>query len=146
MKRTDDLALAQQLFDHCMFATLSLSEPDGTPYGIPISPARQGNCLYFHCALKGRKIAALRANPKVCVSCVGRADVTPGEFDIAFQSAVAFGTAEEITDEAAKIDALKLICEKYCPDDLWDLQRVLDKYLPHTGIWKLTLDTITTKG
>lgn len=146
MKRTDDLALAQQLFDHCMFATLSLSVPDGTPYGIPISPARQGNCLYFHCALMGRKIEAMRSNPRVSVSCVGNAEVMPGAFDIAFQSAVAFGTAEEVTDEAAKIAALQLICEKYCPDDLWDLQRVLDKYLPHTGIWKLTLDTITTKG
>lgn len=146
MKRTDDPALAEELLDHCMFATLSLTLPDGSPYGIPISPVRQGNCLYFHCAVRGKKLDAMRAQPRICISCVGRAEVLPGKFDIGFQSAVAFGTAEEVTGETEKIAALRLICEKYCPDDLWDIQRVLDRYLPHTGIWKLTLDTITTKG
>lgn len=146
MKRTDNTALAEELLDHCMFATLSMTLPDGSAYGVPISPARQDDRLYFHCAAKGRKLDAMRANPNVCVSCVGKADVMPGQFDIAFQSAVAFGTAEEVTEEADKIAALRLICEKYCPDDLWDIQRVLDKYLAHTGIWKLTLDSITTKG
>lgn len=146
MKRTDDIALAQRLLDHCMFATLSLSEPDGTPYGVPISPARQGNCLFFHCAQKGRKLAAMRANPRVSVSCVGKAEVLPGKFDIGFQSVVASATACEVTDEAEKIEALKLICNKYCPDDMGDFQRVLDKFLAHTGIWKLTLEQITTKG
>ncbi len=146
MKRTDDPALAEELLDHCMFATLSLTLPDGSPYGIPVSPAREGKCLYFHCAVKGRKLDAMRANPKVCVSCVGKAEVMPGAFDIAFQSAVAFGTAEEVTDREGKIAALKLICEKYCPQDMGDFQRVLDQYLAHTGIWKLTLDAITTKG
>lgn len=146
MKRTDDLTLAQRLLDQCMFATLSLSEPDGTPYGIPVSPVRDGNCLYFHCAVKGRKLNAMRANPRVCLSCVGTAAVRPGEFDIDYQSVVAFGTACEVTEKEEKIKALRLISEKYCHDDMWDFPRVLEKYLPHTGIWKITLDTITTKG
>lgn len=146
MKRTDDPALAEQLLDHCMYATLSMTLPDGSAYGIPISPVRQGNCLYFHCALKGKKLDAMRANPNICISCVGKADVIPKAFDISFQSVVAFGTAGEVVDEAEKTEALRLICEKYCPDDLWDLPRVMETHFAHTGIWKLTLNAMTTKG
>lgn len=146
MKRTDDTLLAERLLDQCMFATLSLSEPDGTPYGIPVSPVRRGNRLFFHCAQKGRKIAAMRANPKVSVSCVGKTEVLPGEFNIGFQSMVATGTACEVTDEKEKIEVLRLICNKYCPDDMGGFQRELDKFLAHTGIWSITLEKITTKG
>lgn len=146
MKRTDDPILAEQLLDQCMYATLSMTLPDGSAYGIPISPVRQDNYLYFHCATKGQKLDALRAHPNICLSCVGKAEVVPQAFDLSFQSVVAFGTAAEVVDQEEKIQALKLICEKYCPKDLWDLPRVMDKYFPHTGIWKLTLTTVTTKG
>lgn len=146
MKRTDDPALAEQLLDQCMYATLSLTDPDGVPYGVPISPAREGGCLYFHCARKGRKIEAMRAHPRVSLSCVGQAEVMPGAFNIRFQSVVATATAEEVTGEAEKIAALRLICNKYCPGDMGGFQQALDQFLPRTGVWKLTLEQIATKG
>lgn len=146
MKRTDNLDLAQALWDECVFATLSLSEADGTPYGVPISPARHGNALYFHCALRGRKTTALRSNPRVSISCVGKAQVMPGQFNISYQSVVASGTATEVTQREEKITALRLISEKLCPEDMGGFQAELDKALDHTGIWKITLDQVTTKG
>lgn len=146
MKRTDNRALADSLLDHCMFVNLSMTAPDGNPYCVPIQPVRVGDALYFHCARRGRKIDAMRAHPRVCVTCVGKAEVIPGRFDTSFQSLIAFGTAEEVTEQEAKIETLRHICEKYCPDDLWDLPRVLEQYLPATGIWRITLREITTKG
>lgn len=146
MKRTDDLTLAHRLLDTCTFATLSMTEADGGAYCVPISPVRHGDSVFFHCALRGRKVDALRARPNVCLSCVGKAEVIPGKFNIAYESVLAFGTAQEITDDEEKTAALRLICQRYCPDDLWDLPRVLDQYLPATGIWKITLGVVTTKG
>lgn len=146
MKRTDNRALADLLLDHCMFVNLAMTGLDGNPYCVPIQPVRAEHTLYFHCSLKGRKVDAMRAHPAVCVTCVGKAEVVPGKFETDFQSMIGFGTAEEITVQEEKIEALRLICQKYCPDDLWDLPRVLDKYLPATGIWKITLHEVTTKG
>lgn len=146
MKRTDDLALAQRLLDHCMFASLSVVDAQGLAYCVPISPVRVENRLYFHCALRGRKIDAMRAHPRVCITCVGDTRVLHGEFNIEYQSAIAFGTAREITDEGEKIQALERITQKYEPDDLKDLPRVLETYLPATGIWEITLEEMTTKG
>lgn len=146
MKRTDNRALAETLLDRCVYMTLSMVGPDGAPYCVPLSPVRDGDSLYFHCARAGRKADALRANPRVCLSCVGKAEVIPGDFNIGYESVIAFGTASEITDESEKVEALRRICEKYCPDDLWDLPRVLKQYLPATAIWNIALTEITTKG
>lgn len=146
MKRTDRMDLAWELLDHGMFVTLSLVGPDGIPYGVPISPARAGDRLYFHCAQRGRKIDAMRAQPRVSLSCVGRAEVMPGAFNIRYQSVLVAGRAREVTDPAEKIEALRLICEKYCPEDMGGFQKELDKALSRTGIWEILMEEITTKG
>ena len=146
MKRTDDIALAHQLLDQCMFATLSMVDAQGEAYCVPVSPARTGDSLYFHCGHGGRKIEALRNHNKVCLSCVGKAETIPGQFNIAFQSAVLFGTAEEVTDPTEKYHALELICGKYCPDDMAEMPKYEERYRPATAIWKITLEEITTKG
>lgn len=146
MKRTDDLTLANRLLDQCMFASLSVVDAQGLAYCVPISPVRVENRLYFHCALRGRKVDAMRAHPRVCVTCVGDTRVLHGEFNIAYQSVAAFGTAREITGQAEKIQVLERITQKYEPEDIADLPRVLERYLPATGIWEITLEEITTKG
>jgi hypothetical protein len=38
---------------------------DGEPYGVPVSYAMIDGRVVFHCALKGRKLDFIRANPKV---------------------------------------------------------------------------------
>lgn len=44
---------------------------DGQPYVVPLSYAYVDGCILFHCALTGRKLDAIRANPQVCFT-VGR--------------------------------------------------------------------------
>ena len=146
MKRTDRPELAYLLLDQCMFANLSMVTPQGEAYCVPISPVREGNRVFFHCGLKGQKVDSLRAHPRVCLTCVGKAQVLPGEFNIEFQSAAAFGTAREITDPGEKYHALELICQKYCPGDMASMPQYEEKYRPATAVWEITLEEITTKG
>mgnify|MGYP000942056298 CR=1 FL=1 len=142
MKRTDHLALAEQLLDDCAYLVLAMTEADGTPYCVPLSPVRQGRELYFHCGRTGRKVDALRANPRVCLSCVGRTKVLPGKFSLEYESVQAFGTAQEVTVESERIEALRLISEKLCPADMGGFQHALDRWLPATGaryVWDTTV-------
>jgi uncharacterized protein len=44
---------------------------DGKPYVVPLNYAYIGGKIYFHCALEGKKLDAIRANPDVCFA-VGR--------------------------------------------------------------------------
>ena len=49
---------------------LGLSE-GGKPYVVPLNYAYVDGKILFHCALEGRKLDAIRANPEVCFA-VGR--------------------------------------------------------------------------
>ncbi len=44
---------------------------DGAPYVVPLNYAYLDGRVLFHCALEGKKLDAIRANPEVCFA-VGR--------------------------------------------------------------------------
>ena len=60
MRRKDkerDAAFAWQVMAEAPYATLSLVDGEGRPYAVPVSQAAwpAGKCIYFHCALAGKK-------------------------------------------------------------------------------------------
>ena len=97
-------------------------------------------------AVLGEKITdILKRNPKVYVSCVG--DVTPAtdRFTTEFESAAFSGTACEVTDIQEKIKALRLICEKYTPDNMENFEDAITKSLDRTAVWKIRIENLTGK-
>lgn len=103
------------------YITVSFIRKDGSAYGLPLSlaSAEDGRVWYFHCALEGEKLEAIAAHPQVCLSAVSKCSPTvgpkDGSFTLQYHSAVAFGRAETVKDEAEKIHALRLICERFLP-------------------------------
>ena len=149
MRRKDrekpkDFALT--VADICAYSVMATVNPDGTPYCIPLSLAREGEWLYFHSALEGHKIDNLRRQNKVCVSCVGDVRDIPDVFSIGYESAVINGTALEITDRDEKIRALALISRRYTPDNMNAFDDAIEKSLDKTGVWKIRIDEISGKG
>ena len=147
MRRKDremDKEFAYTVLDAAPYVTLAMAEK-GLPYCIPISPARSEDSLYFHCALEGLKNDLLSAQPKVCISAVSYVRPVEGKFTTEFSSAVAFGTARFITDDAEKIKALRLICEKYTPDNMPNFDAAISASLGRTGVVRIDLDSVTGK-
>jgi nitroimidazol reductase NimA-like FMN-containing flavoprotein (pyridoxamine 5'-phosphate oxidase superfamily) len=136
---------AEAVIDTCMFGVLATVNPDGTPYGIPLSIAREGEWIYFHCAKEGRKIDNLKARNQVCLTCVGNTRIPEGLFTLEYESAVVFGTAQEVLEDAEKIHGLRLICLRYTPDNMKAFDEVLCRQLKATGVWKVHIDQITGK-
>ena len=61
MRRKDrerDAAFAWEVFDKAPYAVLSMRDGE-SGYGVPLSPARIGERVYFHCALEGKKLDCL---------------------------------------------------------------------------------------
>ena len=137
---------AWDVADRCEYAFLSMIAEDGSPYGLPLTIAREGHAIYFHSAMEGRKIACLRAHPQVCMAFVGDTRVPPGEFTTLFASAVAFGRAAEVTEEAEKIHALELLCRRHTPDNMDAFDRAVAKSLPRTAVWRIDVEEITGKA
>ena len=149
MRRKDrekprDSALA--VTDTCLYSVMATVNPDGTPYCVPLSCAREGEWLYFHSALEGHKIDNLRYRNRVCISCVSGVKEIPGVFSIGFESAIIEGTAWEITDREEKIRVLALISRRYTPDNMAAFDAEIEKSLGSTGVWKIHIDGISGKG
>lgn len=139
-------AFAWEVVDKCEYAFLAMTAEDGSPYGLPVTIARDGRAVYFHSALEGRKVACLQRSPKVCLSFVGETRVPPGKFTTLFESAVAFGIAEAVTEEEEKIHALQLLCQRHTPDNMESFPRAVAKSLGRTGVWRITVEEITGKA
>ena len=150
MRRTDrerDQAFAYEVIDRCAYGVAAMAGEDGTPYCIPLSLVRLGDVLYFHCALEGTKLELLRQNPRVCVSFVASNQAAPDKFTTYFQSANVLGTASEVTDDAEKITALRVLCEKLTPANMAgdNFDRAIAKSLSRTGVWRIQIQEATGK-
>ena len=143
-ERPRESALA--VVDTCAYSVMATVNPDGTPYCVSLSLAREGEWLYFHTAHEGHKIDNLRYRNRVCVSCVEGVKVIPGEFSINYESAIINGTAQEVTDSIEKTHALELISKRYTPANMGGFGEAIQKSLDGTGIWKIHIDEISGKG
>lgn len=139
-----DSAWALEVMRKAPFITVSFTRADGTAYGLPLSLATiDGNIWYFHCALEGDKLDAIAAHPEVCLSAVSKCRPTvgpkDGSFTLQYQSAVAFGNAELVTDEAEKILALRAISERFLPGHMDAFDAAIQRSLHRTAVVRITL-------
>lgn len=135
---------ALEVFDKAPYITVSMTEEDGTPYGLPLSLVRTDeNTFYFHCAKEGKKLDLLKKNPKVCLSAVTKCKPTigpkDGSFTLEFKSAIAFGQAEIVENDAEKIEGLRAICNRFLPQHMDAFNDAISRSLSRTAVVKITL-------
>lgn len=135
---------ALEVFDKAPYITVSMSEADGSPYGLPLSLVRTDEkTFWFHCAKEGKKLDILKANPKVFLSAVTRCrplrGPKDGSFTLEFHSATAVALAQLVEDESAKIEALRAICERFLPQQMDGFEDAVTRSLQHTALVRLTL-------
>ncbi len=142
--RAKDADWALAVFDKAPYVTVSMTRPDGTPYGLPLSLVRDGaDTFYFHCAGEGEKLDCIRRNPVVSLSAVSKCSPRYEEekmnFTEHYHSAIAVGRAEEVCDRDEKIKALKLICERFLPKFMDRFDAAIARSLERTTVIKITL-------
>lgn len=142
--RQRDAIWANEVFDRAPFVTLSMMRPDGTPYGLPLSLIRKDDkTFYFHCASEGEKIDCIKANPVVSLSavskCTPKYEEEKQNFTMYYHSAIALGRAEIVEDKKEKIDALRLLCERYLPKYMDRFDAAIERSLDRTTIVRIIL-------
>jgi len=104
---------------------------DGKPYVVPLNYDYVDGKILFHCALKGKKLDYLKANPEVCFA-VGR---QPGQVrdheggnpcHVDSDSVICYGTARILEDLAERKTALNAFNRrfKYDAEDVSDERAV----------------------
>lgn len=106
---------ARDILQNGIWGTLATADSGRQPYAVPMNYVLLGNTLYLHSALEGHKIDNLRENPLVSFLVVATAEVLPDRFDMAYRSAVLFGTARTVGDATEKQTALEALMDKYSP-------------------------------
>lgn len=139
-----DSQWALEVMHKAPYITVSFTDVNGLPYGLPLSLASEDDVhWYFHGALEGKKLEAIEAHPEVCLSAVTRCTPTVGPkdgiFTLQFKSAVAFGTAAIITDETEKTKALELICQRFLPQHMNAFNESIARSLGRTAVVRITL-------
>lgn len=89
----------------------------GYPYAVPLSFACDGERLWFHCAKEGHKLDAIRACEKASFCVLRQGELSEDGWSYYVDSAIAFGTVQVVGDEQKRLAALRLLGDKYFPDE-----------------------------
>ena len=128
------------------YGVLSTTGEDGYPYGVPLNYTYFDNCICFHCAQQGHKLDNIKFNEKVSFCVVTCSDVLANKFDTDYESAIAFGRANEVTDASGKKDILLSVINKYSKDYLDAGMNYMKKYWDETKVLKIKIEHLSGKA
>ncbi len=86
---------------------------DKAPYVVPLNFVFLNDKIYFHCALKGRKLDCIKANPSVGFSTAIDIVVVPEEASTLYKSVIGTGVASLVEDLAEKGLVLDALAQRY---------------------------------
>lgn len=96
---------------------LALSGDEGYPYAVPISYVYSDSKLYFHSAVSGHKIDAIKNSNKASFCVIDQDCIVPEEYTTYYRSVIAFGRIRILEEESEKRAAIELLAKKYHPSD-----------------------------
>lgn len=137
--REMDSQWALEVMRKAPYITVSFTRVDGSAYGVPLSLAcTSDDVWYFHCAPEGDKLDAIAVHPEVCLSAVTKCQPTvgpkDGTFTLQYRSAIAFGKAERVTDTEEKIEALRVISQRFLPKHMDAFDEAVQRSLYRTEV------------
>lgn len=135
---------ALEVFDRAPYVTISMIRPDGSPYGLPLSIVRKDHLtFYFHCACEGEKIDCLKRNPVISMSAVSKCSPVFEEekknFTEHYKSAIALGIVEEVENDEEKIEALRMLCQRFLPKYMNNFEEAISRSLHRTKVMRIRL-------
>ena len=125
--------------------TLALLGDGGYPYAVPISFVYDDGKLYFHSAMSGHKVDAIRSCNKASFCVIDQDSVRPAEYTTYFRSVIAFGRIRIVEDEAEKLVIARLLGNRYNPDQEEALQEELEHGLARMLAIRLDIEHLTGK-
>lgn len=123
---------------------LAVHGSGGYPYAVPVSYVYSGGRIFFHSAMQGHKIDAIRKDNKVSFCVVEQDDIKPAEFTTYFRSVIVFGRARILTVAEEKRSALDLLVDKYSPNEP-GLEAEIAKGFNHLLMVEIVIEHITGK-
>ncbi len=125
--------------------TLALLGDNGYPYAVPISYVYADGILYFHSALSGHKVDAIRQCDKASFCVIAQDEVHAEEYTTYFRSVIAFGRIHIIDDAAEKLATARMLGNRYNPNQEEALQKELESGLSRMLMIRFDIEHLTGK-
>ncbi len=116
---------------------------DGEPYVVPVNYGYTEGNIYFHSAIEGRKVAAIKKNNNVCFNILTGVKITaePTNCKVAYSSVTGTGVINFVTDAEEKLRGLKVIMRQNIGYE-YDFQ---PKILERTLVCRIDIHELTGK-
>jgi len=124
---------------------LALAGDDGYPYALPISYLYDGQRLYFHCALTGHKIDAIRRCEKASFCVIDQDKVVPERFTTHYRSVITFGRMRILKPGEEFDRAILCLAQRYAPGMEEAARRETEKYRGALCMLAMDIDHMTGK-
>lgn len=134
-----------RILSSCTSGVLALMGDGGYPYAVPLSYVYADGKIYFHSAVEGHKIDAIKRDGHCSFCVIDQDEIKPTEFTTYYRSVIVFGLIKIIEDDAKKLQALRLLGRRYSPGNEQGLQHEIDKSLDHVLLLSLDIEHMTGK-
>lgn len=134
------------LLQEATAGTLALLGDGGYPYAVPLSYVYADGHLYFHSALSGHKVDAIRNCAKASFCVIAQDQVKPQEYTTYFRSVIAFGNIHIVEDPEEKLSIARLLGNRYNPHQDEALQRELEHGLSRMLALRFDIEHLTGKA
>ena len=140
---------AFEILEEGEFATISTVDPDGTPYGVPVSYVMIDEKLYIHTGKRpGHKIDDFTHDSRVCVSVASELEPIYEDtfFTTRFASTIATGRISLVEDQVTVKQVLAKLCMKYCPQFKKEIGGAIEREIADTDVWAIEPETVRGKA
>lgn len=134
-----------RILERATSGTLALLGDDDYPYAVPISFVYHEGCLYFHSAVEGHKVDAIRGHGKASFCVIDQDEVHGELYTTFFRSVIAFGHISIIGDEDEKTAAARMLGYRYNPNQDDALQMEMEKGLHRMVMLRMKIEHLTGK-
>ena len=144
MKTSREMEL---LLERMPVGRLAVTTEEG-PYIVAVNYLFFAGSIYFHSGMAGRKMDALRADPRVCfmVDEIGPQVLWEQGCGISqiYKSVVCFGKVEFLEGQAEKRAILEKMAQKYVPSP-YPVSPMKDENIKKTAVVRIIIDSMSGK-
>jgi nitroimidazol reductase NimA-like FMN-containing flavoprotein (pyridoxamine 5'-phosphate oxidase superfamily) len=137
----------KKMINYHVYGRLATAGKDNVPYITPVNYAYDGDAIYIHCALQGRKLSNIKDNPVVCFEISAPGNLRDSHkacgFSINYWSILIFAKEEIFLDIDIKRLGLNAIMGKYASQ--FEYNDFTDDDLERVNIIKINIESISGK-
>jgi hypothetical protein len=112
-----------EIINKCQVCHMSMVDPEGAPYVLPMNFGYYDNIVYLHSAQHGKKMDILRKNPRVVLAFSTdyllrfQNEEVACSYSMKYRSILIYGEIEFIDDPDAKKEAMNVVMRQYTGKD-----------------------------